>query len=134
MGSVQIPLLTLLTNSGKTDFNFRLNRPVVLPNYRVLDQEIYYMKSDDLIKYRAMEHEQVPTYLNLSISLEPNIELPNENIEYCYPGAGDQKLLDDGTKWLHEQNSKCRFKNSHIRIFGENLAGVSVLLCRFLTP
>jgi len=134
LGSVQIPLLTLLTNAGKTDFNFKLDRPIVLPNYRVLDQEIYYMSKEDLVKYRAMEHEQVPTYLNISISLEPNIELPSENTEYCYPGAEDQKLLDDGSKWLHDLRTKCKFKNSHIKLFGESLNGTSVLLCRFLTP
>jgi len=33
-----------------------------------------------------MENEQPPTYLNLSISLEPNIELPSENNELQYPG------------------------------------------------
>jgi len=33
------------------------------------------------------ENEQIPTYLNLSISLDPAIELPNENIMSYYPGA-----------------------------------------------
>jgi len=86
LGSVTIPLLTLLTNSGKTDFNFRLDRPCCLPNYRVLDDEIYFMNAESLAKQRKMENEQPPTYLNLSITLEPNIELPVENAEYTYPG------------------------------------------------
>ena len=101
LGSVQIPLLTLLTSSGKTDFNFRLERPVCLPSYRVLKEEIYFMKADDLEKHRRMENEQPPTYLNLSISIEPNLELPSENQEYTYPGYEEQKMLDDGTKWMH---------------------------------
>lgn len=50
LGSVQIPLVTLLTNSGKTDFNFRIERPLCLPNYRVLSEEIYFMKPEDLDK------------------------------------------------------------------------------------
>jgi hypothetical protein len=45
LGSVSIPLVTLLQNSGKTDFNFKLNRPICLPNYRVLDDEIYFMSA-----------------------------------------------------------------------------------------
>ena len=57
LGSVTVPLLTLLTNSGKTDFNFKLERPVCLPSYRVLDDEIYFMKADDLEKQRKMENE-----------------------------------------------------------------------------
>ena len=69
---------TLLSNDGKkTDFNFRLARPICLPNYRVLDEEIYFMKSTELEKNRKMENEQPPTYLNLSITLEPHIELPS---------------------------------------------------------
>lgn len=48
LGSVTIPLITLLTNSGKTDFDFRLNRPVCLPNYRVLNDEIYFMTPKEL--------------------------------------------------------------------------------------
>lgn len=48
LGCVQIPLITLLTNSGKTDFNFRIIRPICLPNYRVLNDEIYFMNADQL--------------------------------------------------------------------------------------
>ncbi len=48
LGSVSIPLVTLLQNSGKTDFNFKLNRPICLPNYRVLDDEIYFMSAKQL--------------------------------------------------------------------------------------
>ena len=92
------------------------------------------MSADQLEKQRKMENEQPPTYLNLSITLEPNIELPAENEEYTYPGSEEQKMLDDGAKWLHERFSQCKFKNKHIKLFGENVQGMSVLLCRFLTP
>ena len=77
---------TLLSNKGKTDFNFRLNRPICLPNYRVLEDEIYFMSADQLDKQRKMENEQPPTYINLSIAIEPSIELPTENAELQYPG------------------------------------------------
>ena len=43
-------------------------------------------------------------------------------------------MLDDGTRWLHERNLQCKFKNKNIKLFGENLQGHSVLLCRFLCP
>ena len=134
LGAVTIPLLTLLTNPGKTDFNFRLERPVCLPSYRVLNEEIYFMRAEELEKHRKMENEQPPTYLNLSISIEPNLELPSENNEYTYPGYEQQKLLDDGTKWMHHLNTTLKFKNKTIKLFGENLQGNSVLLCRYLTP
>ena len=72
--------------------------------------------------------------MNLSISIEPNLELPSENNEYTYPGYEQQKLLDDGTKWMHHLNTTLKFKNKTIKLFGENLQGNSVLLCRYLTP
>lgn len=134
MGSITIPLLTLLTNKGKTDFNFRLNRPMCLPNYRVLDDEIYFMSADQLEKQRKMENEQPPTYLNLSITIEPNIELPTENAELQYPGFEEQKDLDQGARWLNETMRACKFKNPNIKLFGENIRGHSVILCRYLTP
>lgn len=58
LGSVTIPLQTLLLNNGKkTDFNFRLARPMCLPNYRVLDDEIYFMRPEELEKNRRNENE-----------------------------------------------------------------------------
>jgi hypothetical protein len=43
LGSITIPLQTVLCNPDKIDFNFRLERPMALSNYRVLDEEIYFM-------------------------------------------------------------------------------------------
>lgn len=81
-----------------------------------------------------MENEQPPTYLNLSITLEPNIELPIENEELSYPGHEEQKDLDLGAQWVHTRMRACKFKNFNIKLFGENLKGASVILSRFLTP
>ena len=39
------------------------------------------MSADQLEKQRKMENEQPPTYLNLSIAIEPGIELPTDNAE-----------------------------------------------------
>ena len=100
----------------------------------MLHDEIYFMNDDQLKAMRMMENEQPPTYLNLSITLEPNIELPTQREEYTYPGYEEQKLLDDGAKWLHERCSQCKFKNQNIKLFGENVSGMSVLICRYLTP
>ena len=41
LGSFTIPLQALLTNAGKMDFNFKVNRPLALPAYRVLDDELF---------------------------------------------------------------------------------------------
>ena len=50
LGSIHIPLQSILSNPGKCDFNFRLNRPLILPNYRVTDNEIYFMPEKDLVE------------------------------------------------------------------------------------
>jgi hypothetical protein len=43
-----VPLQTVLCNPDKIDFNFRLERPLALSNYRVLDDEIYFMNAERL--------------------------------------------------------------------------------------
>lgn len=48
LGSITVPLQTVLCNPDKIDFNFRLERPLALSNYRVLDDEIYFMNAERL--------------------------------------------------------------------------------------
>jgi hypothetical protein len=37
-----LPLQTVLLNPGKMEFNFKVNRPIVLPSYNVLPNEIFF--------------------------------------------------------------------------------------------
>lgn len=46
LGQVVIPLSTILHHYDKMDFNFKLERPLVLPAYRVLDDEAVFMTSE----------------------------------------------------------------------------------------
>ena len=57
MGSFSIPLTSVLSNSEKTEFNFKLNRPLVLPNYRVLEDEIYFMDREALADNKLRQNE-----------------------------------------------------------------------------
>ena len=70
-----------MAHAEKTDFNFKINRPLVLPSYRVLKQDLYLMNPEtgDLDENEIRKNEQKPTYLNLSLSMDPGIELPMEN-------------------------------------------------------
>ncbi len=81
LGGVKIPIQALLTNNGKMDFNFKIDRPLALPSYRVIGSEIYFAAQDpNNIKDEVLrKNEQLPTYLNMSISLDPPISLPSEN-------------------------------------------------------
>ena len=115
LGDIRIPLQSILTNPGKWEHNFKLNRPVLLPTYRVPEQEIFYMKKDEIEKQMKLENEQPPSYLNLSISLDPPIELPTENEEAYYPGYEDRLLLEDGAQWVNNMKTKLkRFRDPQI--------------------
>ena len=94
LGSITIPLQSILTNPGKCDFNFRLNRPLLLPYYRVTENDIYFMSERELERQEEMENEQPASYLNLSVSLDPPIELPTENPEAYTAGFEERELLD----------------------------------------
>jgi coiled-coil and C2 domain-containing protein 2A len=133
IGSMQVPLKTVLQNPGKMEFNFKLNRPLVLPSYNVVPSEVYFMSSEaDIDDQKLRENEQIPTYINLSISLDPPLELPSDNDQSFYMGYESSLLLTMGSNWQAE-NSK-QFKDSKLKVFGENIKGQSVLLCRYLTP
>lgn len=133
MGSVTVPLVTVLCNPSKLDYNFKLERPVALSAYRVLEQEIYFMNPSQLEEERLTENEQISTYLHLSINLDPMIELPAENSDHHYPGAEPALLLIDSQKWVEKLTGKHKNKRP-FQVFGENLRGHSVLLCRYLRP
>lgn len=73
------------------------------------------------------------TYLNVSISLDPYIELPFENNESYYGGHESQDLLTMANSWLLNLRNKLGPKRGFVA-FGENLHGQSVLLCKYLRP
>lgn len=128
-----MPLSTVLCNPDKLDFNFKLDRPLALPAYRVLDDEIYFKEGDDLEEEKLRKNEQLCTYLNVSISLDPAIELPSENIDSYYPGGEPSLLLIMANDWLIHLRNKLKTKRN-FQVFGENLNGQSILLCRYLRP
>ena len=73
--------------------------------------------------------------MNLSISLDPAIELQSENLEACYPGAEQATLLKHGSEWIADlRTKKKRLLKRNFKVFGENLDGNSILLSRYLTP
>jgi hypothetical protein len=53
----------------------------------VLGDEVYVMEATALAEEAIRKNEQICTYINLSITMDPEIELPNENNEAYYPGG-----------------------------------------------
>ena len=57
LGSFQIPLTAVIMSTDRLEFNFKLNRPLALPTYRVLGDDIVFLE-DALLeegKLRANE-------------------------------------------------------------------------------
>lgn len=136
LGEVTIPLSTILTNPDKIDFNFKVNRPVCMPGYRVLDNEIHTMSYQQLANQVELQETQPPTTLNLSISLEPGISLPNENSQTYYPGPLDTNQLENMGAWITQQRKAGQIRFKHfptMEIFGLGVDGYSVFIPRYLT-
>lgn len=91
------------------------------------------MNTDKLEEEKLRENEQISTYLNVSISMDPAIELPSENNESYYPGAEPSLMLIMANDWLVSLKNKLKTKR-HFQVFGEDLNGRSILLCRYLRP
>lgn len=134
LGSFTIPLNTILQNPPKTEGMFKVNRPLAPFNYETLKQNIFLMDPASEASQHTRDHEEITTYVNLSISLDPVLELPAENEYEYYPGAENAQLLYSATNWIKAMKKKKLFANRHYRAFGENVMGQSVLLCRYLTP
>ena len=130
LGSFSIPLTTILSGN-KFEGSVRVNRPLVLQNYRVFSDQAILMEAADIDRHAVRAEEQIPTYLYVSINLEPLMTIPRSNEKDVYDGAELQDFLDKGTKF-----SK-RFLTSHkspryVKCFLENIEGKSVYIPRFL--
>ena len=75
LGQFGVPLTTILAGQ-KLEGLVRVDRPVVLQSHKVIADEFIPMDAE---QYRRdeepREEEQVPTYLNVTISLEPFIQI-----------------------------------------------------------
>jgi hypothetical protein len=81
-----------------------------------------------------VENSTTPnTYISMSISLDPVLELSQDNELEYYIGLEKQNLLAAASDWVRSIK-KGSFEKRNIKVFGENVSGQSVLLCRYITP
>lgn len=127
-----MPLISVLNNPPKIDAFFKVNRPLTLFNYQVVTNSFFFF---DLQKNALKENKNdTPnTYISMSISLDPVLELPQDSEFEYYPGFETSSLLISLTEWAKQLN-KGKFEKRNIKCIGENIDGQSVLLCRYLTP
>ena len=70
----------------------------------------------------------------MSISLDPVLELSQDNELEYYIGLEKQNLLAAASDWVRSIKKGSFEKRNNIKVFGENVSGQSVLLCRYITP
>lgn len=91
--------------ASKFEGQLRVDRPLVLQGYKVIKDDIAFTtvsKDKGGQPRNARTEEQIPTYLNISIDLEPLIRLPRENDKDYYHGKEPPAFLQKGNAWIKQ--------------------------------
>lgn len=131
LGSFSIPLISLLNNPPKIDAIFKVNRPLALFNYSVETNSFFFLGNE-----QGKENAEIPnTYISMSISLDPVLELPQDNELEYYIGFEKQNLLAAAAEWVKTIKRRgAAFEKRNVKVYGENANGQSVLLCKYVLP
>lgn len=128
LGSFSVPLLSILQNSPKLEGHIRVDRPMNLQGYGMLPSG---MLTSNIFK-GDIDTNMLPTYVSVSINLDPLLDLPAENEFEFYPGGEDARLLRAGTLWSNTYRYRKKGPPIIVKCFGENVERKSILLCRYL--
>ena len=133
IGSFYVSLISVLQNTPKMDGLIKVNRPLQLQGYRVLTRDMYELSRSNVESVEFEEESNmVPTFVDLQITTEPALELPAENEYEYYGGYEELNLLLEGTKFVQDCKKSPGLAKRMIKVFGENIQGQSVFLCRYL--
>ena len=132
LGSFSIPLLTIFQNPPRMEAMFKVNRPLFLFGYYTSTENVFTLGGQQLPEDKEAALANIPTYVSVSISLEPLLELPIKNEFEYYRGYEETHLLISGTRWVKKFKNDIKYKERVIRLFGENIQGQSVFLPRYL--
>lgn len=133
LGSFQIPLITLFQNP-KQNAVYKIDRPLFLFGY-------FNMKpvfSSDLQITNILADPFTPTYVTLSMNMDPILEISSRNNADYYSGGENPQLLLNGTTWLKDLKKQRKFATRNIKLWGELINKSakleSTFIPRFLTP
>ena len=130
LGSFSIKLVSILQSFPKMEGQIRINRPLNLQGYGMLPSG---MLSSNIFN-KDIDTELLPSYISLSINLDPLLELPAENEYDFYPGGEDSRLLRAGALWSNSHRTVPKGPPLVVKMFGENVERKSILIWRYLTP
>ena len=127
LGAFSIPLVTLF-QYPKQSASFKIQRPLFLFGY-------FNMKpvfSSDLNITNILADPFTPTYVTLSITMDPLLDLPPRNAIDYYSGAENPQLLLNGSTWLKNLKKNSKFATRHIKLWGAGINNLAKLESRFI--
>eukprot|EP00742_Colponemidia_sp_Colp-10_P008183 GILJ01008844.1.p1 GENE.GILJ01008844.1~~GILJ01008844.1.p1 ORF type:complete len:1598 (-),score=270.09 GILJ01008844.1:58-4851(-) len=156
LGSFSIPFTTLYFNPPRMEGQFRLNRPLTLLGYQPQTLQANPLITSDPYARMHMDYGQLqqmqnlppvqrsydtsgnfhnaPTYLNVVMTLDPLLSLPIEPKIQVFPGFEEKKLLLFGTRFVSSVKSTSSVAKRYVAVFGTNISGQSVFICRYICP
>eukprot|EP00357_Protocruzia_adherens_P030440 CAMPEP_0115042130 /NCGR_PEP_ID=MMETSP0216-20121206/46090_1 /TAXON_ID=223996 /ORGANISM="Protocruzia adherens, Strain Boccale" /LENGTH=1496 /DNA_ID=CAMNT_0002424201 /DNA_START=154 /DNA_END=4644 /DNA_ORIENTATION=- len=134
LGSATIPLVTIFQNAAKIDAKLRIDRPLAIFNYYSDTSGIF--DADPHDSNRALfTNPAIQSHLDVSIVLDPVIDIPSQNKGDYYTGGESPKLLQYGVTFLRDIKSKYpTLEKRNVALWGENIKGKSIFVCRFVRP
>lgn len=78
-----------------------VQRPPLVFGYYTSTTNLFSLGHEDE-KNKSGVNPNIPTFVSVSISLDPLISIPSENELEYYPGFEDMQLLLAGTKWVKD--------------------------------
>ncbi|EGR28239.1 hypothetical protein IMG5_180790 [Ichthyophthirius multifiliis] len=145
LGHICIPLFTLFSNQ-KLNATFRVNRPIIILGYytdinNLLGFDSEYDPQNTLqAPPQPLNQEskiridpQIPTTLNMSINIEPFVEISQENDQQFYGENQDSRLQYIANIWFANIKKKPILAKRHIKLFGNDIEQNSFFLPRYIS-
>lgn len=132
LGSYSLPLLTVFQNPPRLEAMCKINRPVLLFGYYTSVSNLFNSTQEEMSQQSL--NPEVPTSISVSVSLDPSISVPAENVADYYPGYEDISFLIFGSRWVKELKAVEVYSKRIMKCFVENFHGMSVFGPRYLIP
>ena len=140
VGDLEIPFTTLYCNGGAEGLLegvFRLRNPAIH-----LNASKFHVGQET----RTIQQDSVISYIHLAIFLRPPLAAPDK-LPVVVSSLEEEGLIRYGVNWVQQlrlflenisdvvkRPVDSRIQNRLIEVFGNNMQGDAVLICRYLTP
>mmetsp|Transcript_1734 Transcript_1734/g.1586 ORF Transcript_1734/g.1586 Transcript_1734/m.1586 type:complete len:174 (-) Transcript_1734:492-1013(-) len=124
-------MLTIFQNP-KMDATFKMERPIFLFGYKNIRGNIF-GDDNDRNSMDLNLNPLTPTYLTLSLSLNPVLEIPSRNSAEYIGGGEDPQLLMKGAKFIQVLRKKKYLANRNIKLWAEMLDKEGKIVSKFIS-